>query len=321
MSKPAAPPPDANPSADPAAGLDAALRAVLAPLARLAVARGVPHAALEQLLKQALVDAADRSHAGLPPHRRVSRITTATGIHRREVTRLIQDLRQGTAQQAPAARSHASALFTRWRTDARYGDVRGSPAELPRQGPVPSFESLAQSITRDVHPRSLLDELLRLGLAAHDPALDTVRLLREGFVPQGDAAGMAAVLGRNVGSHLQAAVDNLLQDSHCHLEQAVFADGLSEASLAEFMLLAKAQWLALMDSLVPALERMVARDTTQSPSSLADAAPRHSVRIGLYTFSAVQDSAPEAAKPAAKPAAQPDTQTGAEPDANPDPQP
>ncbi len=303
MPKPAAPPDLADPAADPAAGLDAALRAVLAPLARLAVARGVPHAALEQLLKQALVDAADRSHADLPPHRRVSRITTATGIHRREVTRLIQDLRQGTAAHTPAARSHASELFTQWRTDARYADLRGSPAELPRQGPLPSFESLAQSITRDVHPRSLLDELLRLGLAAHDPALDTVRLLRDGFVPQGDAAGMAAVLGRNVGSHLQAAVDNLLQDSHRHVEQAVFASGLSEQSRAEFILLAKAQWLALMDSLVPALERMVARDaaatqpagpnagpstgpSTGLSTDANNAAPRHSVRIGLYTFSA-----------------------------------
>ncbi len=304
MSSPAAPPPD---SANPAAGLVVALRAVLAPLARLAVARGVPHAALEELLKQALVDAADRSHAGLPPHRRVSRITTATGIHRREVTRLIQDLRQGMAAQAQPARSHASELFTRWRTDARYGDVRGSPAELPRQGPLPSFESLAQSITRDVHPRSLLDELLRLGLAAHDPTLDTVRLLRDGFVPQGDSAGMAAVLGRNVGSHLQAAVDNVLQDSHRHVEQAVFASGLSEQSRADFVLLAKAQWLALMDTLVPALEAMVARDAAvlppptdpaTNPAGSPPASPasatgspdtstlRHSVRIGLYTFSA-----------------------------------
>ncbi len=304
MSSPAAPPPD---SANPAAGLVVALRAVLAPLARLAVARGVPHAALEELLKQALVDAADRSHAGLPPHRRVSRITTATGIHRREVTRLIQDLRQGMAVQAQPARSHASELFTRWRTDARYGDVRGSPAELPRQGPLPSFESLAQSITRDVHPRSLLDELLRLGLAAHDPTLDTVRLLRDGFVPQGDSAGMAAVLGRNVGSHLQAAVDNVLQDSHRHVEQAVFASGLSEQSRADFVLLAKAQWLALMDTLVPALEAMVARDAAvlppptdpaTNPAGSPPASPasatgspdtstlRHSVRIGLYTFSA-----------------------------------
>ena len=140
----------------------------------------------------------------------------------------------GVAAAAPPARSHASELFTHWRSNPAYCDRRGSPAELPRQGPAPSFETLAQAITRDVYPRSLLNELLRLGLAGHDAQRDSVRLLREAFVPQGDAGRMAAVLGRNVGSHLDSAVDNLLLGDRQHLEQAVFADGLSPASVAEF---------------------------------------------------------------------------------------
>ena len=295
-----------------------ALRAVLAPLARLALGRGIPHALLDELLKQALVAAADQQHADLPPHRRVSRITTATGIHRREVTRLVGALREGASAQALPTRSHASELFTHWRTNPAYGDRRGSPAELPRQGAAPSFESLAQAITRDVHPRSLLDELLRLGLAAHDAQRDTVRLVREAFVPQGDAGRMAAVLGRNVGSHLASAVDNLLQGDRCHLEQAVFADGLSEASVAEFRSLARDQWQALLDRLVPALEALVARDAADAAAPLDSASgagpARHQVRLGLYSHTdappppsvsrlpQTPGSAP-AAPPAAPPAA------------------
>ena len=256
----------------------------------------MPHATLDELLKQALVDAADRSHADLPPHRRVSRITTATGIHRREVSRLISLLRDGRAQQVPASRSHASELFTHWRTDPAFCDRRGSPAELPRQGPAPSFEALAQAITRDVHPRSLLDELLRLGLAAHDITRDTVRLVREAFVPQGDASRLAAVLGRNVGSHFDSAVDNLLLGDRTHLEQAVFAGGLSATSLAEFGQLARNQWQALLDGLVPALEAMVARDRAdladpaEGASPLPTTSTRHRVRIGLYTHAAPDDT-------------------------------
>ena len=306
--------------------LHSALRAVLGPLARLAVARGITHATLDELLKQALVVAADNSHADLPPHRRVSRITTATGIHRREVSRLITDLREGAAAAAPPARSHASELFTHWRSDPAYGDRRGSPAELPRQGAAPSFESLAQSVTRDVHPRSLLDELVRLGLAAHDAQRDSVRLLREAFVPQGDAGRMAAVLGRNVGSHLDSAVDNLLLDDRQHLEQAVFADGLSPASVAEFRQLASEQWQVVLGRLVPALKALVARDDaalvarddaallardqagladlTTAASAAADTPPpaRHQVRLGLYTHT----DAPPAQPPARAAAAAPD---------------
>lgn len=269
--------------------MSAALRQLLEPLARLAVARGVTHATLDELLKQALVAAADRSHATLPPHRRVSRITTSTGIHRREASRLIDALRDGAALHTPVARSHASELFTHWRTNPLYGDLRGSPAELPRSGPAPSFETLAQSVTRDVHPRSLLDELVRLGLAAHDRERDTVRLLREAFVPHGDAAGQLAVLGRNVGAHLAAAVDNLLLDDRQHFEQAIFAEGLGEQSLAEFRVLVRTQWQALLAQLVPALEAMVARDDAASPAAAGSATgPRHRVRLGFYTHAQPQ---------------------------------
>ena len=292
-----------------------ALCEVLGPLARLAVARGVSHAALDDLLKLALVDAADALHADLPPHRRVSRISTATGIHRREVSRQIGVLRDGRARQVPAGRSQASELFAHWRTDPAYGDRRGSPAELPRQGQAPSFESLAHSITRDVHPRSLLDELLRLGLAAHDSVRDTVRLVREDFVPQGDEGRMLGVLGRNVGSHLRSAVDNLLQDGEPrHFEQALFADGLSEASMVAFRAQVRAQWQTLLAGMVPALEAMVARDAAAAADAAggSDAArrpmsathtatpvpatARHQLRLGIYTF--------ETAMP---PAAQTDT--------------
>jgi hypothetical protein len=287
-----------DPTTDDA--LTSALRQLLGPLARLAVARGVTHAALDELLKLALVDAADRSHADLPPHRRVSRITTATGIHRREVTRLVQAVREGGGLQAPPSRSHANELFAHWRTDPAYCDRRGAPAEIPRQGPAPSFESLAHGITRDVHPRSLLDELVRLGLAAWDNQRDTVRLVRGGFVPQGDQARMMSTLGRNVGSHLAAAVDNVLFDDRRHFEQALFAQGLSDSSMGELRGLVRDQWQALLQALVPALESMVARDEADAinPSNLGNpAAQRHRIRLGLYNHEQVQE--PPAAPPTA----------------------
>ncbi len=286
----------------PADALAEALRRLLGPLARLALARGLTHATLDELVKLALVDAADRQHAELPPHRRVSRISTATGIHRREVTRLVGALREGGARQPPPQRSLASELFAHWRTQRDYCDRRGSPAELPRQGPAPSFESLAQAITRDVHPRSLLDEMLRLGLAAHDGQRDTVRLLREDFVPSGDARRMLRALGNNVGDHLEAAVDNVLSETPRHFEQAVFAGGLSPRSVAELDRLLRARWGELVDALVPALEAMVARDAqardAQAGGADGEAAEssmhpvRQRVRLGLYSL-AQDEPAPD----------------------------
>ena len=77
-----------------------AVNALLAPLAQLAVAKGMPCAMVEGLLRQAFVRAARDAHPNLPPHRMVSRIATATGLNRREVTRLTQT---EVAPRAPAS--------------------------------------------------------------------------------------------------------------------------------------------------------------------------------------------------------------------------
>lgn len=43
--------------------------------------------------------------------------------------------------------------------DSLLCDDNGAPLPLTRTGPAPGFEALAQSVTRHVHPRSLLSAL------------------------------------------------------------------------------------------------------------------------------------------------------------------
>ncbi|MDO9073796.1 MAG: DUF6502 family protein [Rubrivivax sp.] len=263
-----------------------ALAGLMASVARLAVARGLPCAEAEEMLRLAFVQAAARAHPGLPEHRKVSRISTTTGINRREVTRLVQVAQQ--AQPAPRARSVASEVYTHWRTQAPYRGTDGEPRVLPRLGPAPSFEALAQAVTRDVHPRSLLDELCRLGLAAWDETGDTVRQTRESFVAHGDLVRQLGFLGDNVGDHLRAAVANVIDgDDRAHFEQAVFADGLSAESIASVRPAVRAQWQALLRALAPALEARVEADATLQPP------PRGRLRVGLYTYHEGADPAPE----------------------------
>jgi len=270
------------------AALHDAVAGLMSAVARLAVARGLPYAEAEELMKRAFVAAADAAHPGLLPHRKVSRVSTATGINRREVTRLMLAHEKASAR----GRSLASEVFTHWRTQRGYHTRTGEPRTLPRQGPAPSFESLAHTVTRDVHPRSLLDELCRLGLATWDETSDTVALSREAFVPQGDRVRMLGFLGDNVGDHLRAAVDNVLLDSHTHFEQAVFADGLSLTSQDAVRPIVRAQWQALLAALVPLLEARVEDDAQQQP------APQGRLRVGLYAY----HGAPPDAAPAPAPA-------------------
>jgi hypothetical protein len=256
-----------------------ALAALLEPIARLAVARGLPCASVEDLLKAAFVEAARRAQPPSAGTRIVSRVATATGLTRREVTRLL-----GAAHARPAVRpAPATQVFTRWIADPRLRDRQGRPRPLRRQGTAPSFEALARAVTQDVHPRSLLDELVRLGLVAeHD---DEVHVLRDSVVPAGGSDRALAFFASNVGDHLCAAVDNVLADTPPHVEQAVFADPLSDESMAAFGALAKAQWRQLLEAAVPQLQALVDADR------VAGRTRTRRVRLGLYGYHAPMDDA------------------------------
>lgn len=272
-----------------------ALRAVLQPLARLAVARGMTYAPVDEIVRQAFVQAADDAHPELLPHRKVSHVATVTGLHRREVTRLVQALRDGSAKDSARPRSLVNELYTHWLSDPAYRDRKGAPRVLPRQGPAPSFESLAHAITRNVHPRTLLDELLRLGLVMLDESKDRVSAVREAIVPRGDVQRMLGYLGANVGDHLAGAAANVQADGGRHFEQAVSARGLSPDSIAEARGLIRNQWKTLLAAMVPALEAMVERDAGRPDA-------RERLRVGLYSFD--EGDAPQPAA-AALPAAAP----------------
>lgn len=271
-------PGDAAMSGDQA--LADALRAVLGPVARLALAKGVPFAALEEMLKEAVVDEALNAQSAQANARLVSRISVATGLNRREVTRLTRRQRTARAvRQSPVAE-----VFARWQTDPRYLDAGGLPRSLPRvagDAATPSFEGLAQSVTRDVHPRSLLDELCRLGVARMAEGSDEVMLVRNAFVPSDAQAAMLGFLGDNVGDHLAAAVANVLAAEPPHFEQAVFADDLSAESIEVARDFVLAQWNALMKSAVPLLEGLIEQD--QQAGRKQD----QRLRIGLYSYADV----------------------------------
>jgi Family of unknown function (DUF6502) len=254
-----------------------AMDSVLLPLTELCLAKGLTIQSVEERLRLAFVESAIGAHGHLPPGRLNSRISASTGLTRREVARL-----QAETEQAPSRKmrpSSATELFTRWMSEASLRDAQGEPMVLARLGPAPSFEHLAHSVTQDVHPRSLLDDLCRLGLAQWDQQSDLVQLLKDAFVPRGDWVRLTNFLADNVGDHLRAASANVLGSGKEHMEQAIFADELSVQSLQSFRDMMAAQWRTMLKNLVPKLEKLIEADKQ------AGRVQNQRVRVGLYTWS------------------------------------
>jgi hypothetical protein len=293
--------PSTVPTDTPSAALKAeqqalldAVDAVLGPLTDLCLAKGVTIQSIEQRMRLAMVQSALKAHSQpgqLSATRLTSRISASTGLSRREVARLQADSVDTPVRQPRP--SSATEVFTRWLSDPSLRSADGRPLALPRLGPVTSFERLAQSVTQDVHPRSLLDELCRLGVASWDKASDTVQVQNNAFVPQGDWARMTAFLGDNVGDHLRAATANVLGSGKEHLEQAIFADELSTHSLQAFRALMGKQWRELLQTLTPQLEQLIEDD------KLAQRAQDQRVRVGLYTWAQPMQAVAAPIKPIA----------------------
>lgn len=257
-------------------GLLRLLSRLLLPVARLCLANGITFATAGEILKRSFVHEAKALQPGAPEHGMVSRISTATGINRREVTRLTQaDIPAAVTKQPLAAE-----VLARWITDPSLRNQEGVPCVLKRVGAVQSFEALAQLVTRDVHPRSILDELVRLGLVQHDEELDQVALVCTDFVPKADLQQMLAFLSDNVGDHLEAAVENVTVGDGRHLEQAIFADELSAESVKALQPRITAHWQKLREDMVPAIAAFIEADKQ------AGRPQDQRLRIGLYAFTA-----------------------------------
>ena len=252
------------------------LEVLLVPLARLCVRRGLPFSQVEELFKHAFVAAAReaRREHGASGARDISQIAVATGLHRREVTRI----GSAEAAKAPARPAPATQLVTRWLSDPALRHRNGRLRKLPRLGPAPSFEALALSITRHVHARSLLDELLRRDLVELSDDGETVQLKTDRIAPSDDLTQMYGFLAANAGDHLSAAVANVLHGDRRHFEQAIFSDSMSTDGLLKARELVRQQWQQVLQNLVPALQDMINQDRAEGRE--AD----QRIRVGLYSF-------------------------------------
>ena len=152
-------------------------------------------------------------------------MSVLSGVQRRDI-RQLDDAALVEAQ--PKTPSIASQVFTRWLTDAALRSKRDEPMPLPKNGAAPSFDALAREMSSDVHPRTLLAEMQRLGLVRIDG--DTVHLQAQAFVPQRGFDEMVDLFAANASDHLAAAAHNLRGDGDKFLEQSVFASGVSARS-------------------------------------------------------------------------------------------
>ena len=216
-------------------GLRPALARVLRPLVKFLIARGVTAPATYALLKELYVEVARDSFRleGKPPTD--SRVSVLTGVHRKDVRALRGRVPERAPDRAPERRVTVMATVVgRWLADPEMTGADGSPRPLPRQAADgPSFDALVETVSTDVRPRTILDELLRRGVVALEAKGETVRLRAEALLPREAGEERLHFFARNLGDHMAAAVENTLTEGGQapYLERAVYYNNLRAGSI------------------------------------------------------------------------------------------
>lgn len=263
-------------STQPTLVLDRVLH-VLRPLVRLLVRNGVTYPVLAAALKRVFLDAARAELAERGMTTTDSAVSLLSGVHRRDV----RTLSHAEPAALPAPLGLAAQVVARWMNDAAFHGADGRPRALPRGGEAGSFDGLVARVSRDVRPRAVLDELLRLGVVHEDAA--GIVLEGSGFAPRQGLEEMSWLMAANLHDHAAAAAANL-QGRANFLEQAVFVDEISAGSVARLQQVSVQAWQQAFQAVMGEAQR---RFDADAPLPAPERAQR--ARFGVYFYSEPKD--------------------------------
>jgi hypothetical protein len=258
-------------------------QSILRPLVRILLRNGIPYAAFADLARRVYVEVAEKEFALPEKKQTVSRISTITGLTRKEVARI--QSAEVADPAAPAERFNRPArVIGGWVREKRYRDKRGRPADLPMDGESGSFSALVREFSGDIPPRAIADELARVGAIEILPD-GRVRLLTRAYIPRGDQAEKIAILGADVADLIRTIDHNLTcAPGEAYFQRRVSYDNIPRELLPELTsaLSRKAQ------SCLESLDRVLAAaDRDRSPRVKGSGRVR--LGVGIYYFEEVNE--------------------------------
>jgi hypothetical protein len=205
-----------------------AIRHCLRPLVRLCLRFGLDYRGLTEILKVQFILVGEEEIARSGHAASDSRVSLLTGVHRKDVKRLRgADVNDAELHKRPLSAN----LISYWIGTPSLLDVEGNPVAIPRS-PTPgfstSFEEVARTLTKDVHPRALLDECARQGIVRLDHE-DMVHLNTDVLIPDQSLDDKAGFFAHAIHDHIAASGHNLAGGTPAYLDRHVWYVDLTEA--------------------------------------------------------------------------------------------
>ena len=198
---------------------------MLNPLLRFCVRHSIKLHELLEMVKIAYVRAADRELQSKGAASSASRLSVMTGVHRKDVTRILRDPGNFTPQESIVAK-----VMVQWQHNPKFRTKAGAPRVLEAEGKESEFAELVNSVNGgDLSAYALLYEMERMGVVERRGS--TVRLVWRDFTPEptvksglemlaGDTNDLYDAVEENIfdrqeipNLHLKTVVDNVTPDA------------------------------------------------------------------------------------------------------------
>ncbi len=199
---------------------------MLRPVARLCLRTGFGIQDFLESAKTAFVLTAQEQLVQEGAKVNISRISVATGLHRRDVDRIISH------ETLPVESDSAvRKVLTAWENQRDWRTASGSPRVLEIDGSPQSFYALVREVTSDVHPSSILSQVERMGVVKRTP--HGLKLIAPGHEITRDIGRGYEILARDVDDLSLSVEQNLLlQPRVPNLHARTEFDNVYEESLS-----------------------------------------------------------------------------------------
>jgi Family of unknown function (DUF6502) len=234
----------------------AAVLKLLRPLTRILLRNGVSFGTFADLAKWVYVDVATKEFEIKGRKQTTSRVSTITGLSRREVMRIMK-LPLPEVTTVTERHNRAARVIAAWRREQKFLDDAGKPIPLPMEGGETSFAHLVHRFSGNVPRRAILDELMHVG-AVERLEDGRISLCVRAYIPKSSDVGRLHLLGTDV-RHLLTTIDHNMNPGAADpiFQRKVDYDNLPNEALPKFRRLfyGKAQkllesadrWLAQRD--------------------------------------------------------------------------
>ena len=257
----------------------AAMRRIARPLARLMIEAGVGAGEFQAIMKSAFVGAAQDIGDG--ENSTASRISTLTGLTRREVAELLKPS-QESAPDVSRGGARIQRVLTGWWTDPDFQDELGAPAILPlrARGNRASFAKLVKRYSGEPRVLTIRAELVRVK-AIRETGDGLLEAMSRSFAPaRWDPEGIT-VVGEQLRDHLETLIHNLKDTNRPRFHRVIENTQVDPRYVGLITRDITAQADTLMDSLDDALNNPAA---TAKPKNEVRDATR--VGVAIYVFEA-----------------------------------